>query len=196
MRPLVLLAEVLLIGVLICVSSLAVVTVLAAAAAGGCLLRELITTDRTPTVRRYFLLLGKALRDPLAFLAPAGLLAVGGLDILAVFSGLPGGRPFGAVLAAALAILTVTGLRAAAGWQPASSWRGLLSRAAEDTVRDRPGSLMIAAAVLVVTLVVTQAPAFVVIAPGLLVFATVAVCRRRSPQLEVGDADRRRRGAA
>ena len=77
-------------------------------------------------------------------------------------------RPFGLVLATVLAGLLVTALRAAASWRPGSSWRLPLSTAAEDAVRDRPGSLMIAAAVLVMALIVIQAPAFAVIAPGLL----------------------------
>ena len=181
MRPLVLLAEVLLIGVLVCLTSLLVITALASAAAGACLLRDLVSADQTPTVRRYFLLLGKALRDPLAVLAPTGLLAVGTLDTLAVLGGLPGGRLFGMILAAALAGLIVAGLRAAATWHPESSWRTVLSAAADDTIRDWPGSLMIAAAVLVMALVVSQAPAFVLIAPGLLVLAAVAVVLRAHP---------------
>jgi hypothetical protein len=176
-----LVAEVLFIGVLVCLASLPVVTVLASAAAGATQLRELVGDDRTPTVRRYLALLRAALRDPFAVLAPVALLVIGGLDVLAVLGGLPGGRPFGVLLAIVLAGLVVAGLRAAAVWQPGSPWRPLLAGAAETTVRDWPGSVAIMAAILVITLVVSMAPAFVVIAPGLLLLAAVAVCRRRGP---------------
>jgi hypothetical protein len=173
-----LLAEVLLIGVLVCLSVLPVVTVLAAAAAGATLLRELVVGEVTPTVRRFLVLFGAAARDPVGVLAPVALVLVGGLDVLAVLGGLPGGRVFGVLLAAVLAGLVVTGLRAAASWLPENPWRGVLSAAATDTVRDWPGSIMLAVALAVVTVVVIQAPGFVVIAPGLLVLAAVAVARR------------------
>jgi hypothetical protein len=180
LRALRLLAEVLLIGVLVCVSALPVVPALAACAAGATLLRELVAGDRTPSVRRYLVLLGAALREPVAALAPTGLVVVGGLDLLAVLGGLPGGRAFGVLLAAVLAGLAVTGVRAAAGWRPESAWRDVLRAAAADTMRDWPGSLMIVATLAVLVLVVGQAPGFVVIAPGLLVLAAVAVTRCRA----------------
>jgi hypothetical protein len=41
-------------------------TALPAAAAGAVLPRELVDGGRTPTVRRFVALLGRALRDPLA----------------------------------------------------------------------------------------------------------------------------------
>lgn len=177
-RSLTLLAEVLLIGVLVCVTAIPVVTTLAAAAAGSTLLRELATTERTPTVRRYLALLGTALRDPVGLVAPLAFATIGGLDIIAVLGGLPGGHVFGLVLLVVLSCLLVAGLRAAAMWGPGEPWRLVLAGAAERTVIDWRGSVMLVVAVLAVALVVAQAWAFVVVAPGLLVLAAVAVCGR------------------
>ncbi|WAL63633.1 hypothetical protein ORV05_21805 [Amycolatopsis cynarae] len=178
-RPLALAAEVLLIGVFVCVTSLPLLTAPAAAAAASVLLRDLVRAERTPSLRRYLRLFGSALRDPFAVLLPLGLLAAGGLDVLAVLGGLPGGRPFGWLLGAVLAGLVVAGLRAAVSWAPGRRWRELVPAGAEETVRDWRGSLMIAVAVAVLVVVVVQAPAFVLIAPGLLVLAAVAVTGRR-----------------
>jgi len=178
-RSLTLLAETLLIGVLVCATAVFVVTALAAAAAGSVLLRELAINERTPTVRRYFALVGAAVRDPVAIAAPVVFAAVGGLDVVAVLGGLPGGQAYGLVLLVLLTGLLVTGLRAGAMWAPGEPWRLVLGSAVERTVLDWRGSVMLAVAVLAVVLVVAQAWAFVVIAPGLLVLAAVAVCGRR-----------------
>ncbi|GHF39645.1 hypothetical protein FHX82_006702 [Amycolatopsis bartoniae] len=177
-RPLVLLSEVLLIGVLVTVTSLPLLTAPAAGAAGAVLLTDLVRADRTPSVARYLRLFGAAVRNPLAALAPLGLLVVGGLDVLAVLARVPGGRPFGWLLGAVLATVIVAGLRTVVSWAPDRSWREAAARGGELTVRDPLGSAMLAVAVVVLAVVVTQAPAFVVIAPGLLLLAAVAVPRR------------------
>ncbi len=178
-RTLALLAEVLLVGGLVCVAALFVVTALAAAAAGSVVLTEFVSEGRTPVVRRYFRLLFEALGHPVAVLAPAGLLLVGGIDVVAVLGGLPGGRAFGAVLGAVLAALLAAGLRGAAGWRPGRSWPEVLADAGRETVRDWRGSLALLTAIVVVAAVVGQAPAFVIVAPGLLVLAAIAVRARR-----------------
>jgi hypothetical protein len=156
-----------------------VVTALAAAAAGSVLLIEVAADGRTPTVRRFARLFSEALAHPVAVLAPAGLLLVGGIDVVAVLGGLPGGRAFGAVLGVVLAALLAAGLRAAAAWRPGCRWPDVLAAAGRAAVLDWRGSLGLAAAIVVVAAVVARAPAFVVVAPGLLVLAAVAVRARR-----------------
>lgn len=173
-RSLGLFAEVALIGVLVCVASAPLVTSLAAVAAGSVLLGELLDTGRTPTVGRFVSLLGRALRDPMALLAPAVLLVVGFIDVVALLGGIPGGPLIGLALLA----VSIVVLRGAARWTPAVSWAALLADPLP--LRDWRGSALVAVAVVVLVVVVTQAPAFVVLAPGLLVLAMAAVARRRA----------------
>lgn len=173
-RPLALLAEVLLIGVLVTVASLPVLTALPAAAAGAVLLRELVDGGRTPTVRRFVVLLGQALRDPVAVVVPVVVLAVGVMDVLAVLGGLPGASVLGPVIGLALAGLVLVLLRTAARWSPGDRWAVSLA----DPSRDWVGYAYLVVALVIAVLVVAQAPAFVIIVPGLLVFAAVAVERR------------------
>ncbi len=179
-RPLALLGEVLLIGVLVSIASLPIVTCLGAAAAGATSLREFVESDRTPTARRFVSLFGAALRDPVALLAPPIVLAVAAIDLLAVLGGLPGARLFGPVLGLLLAATVVIGLRASARWRIDARWRALLSDSATVAARDWVGSIMLAAGVLITVIIVIEAPGFVVVLPGLLVMASVSVERRLS----------------
>ncbi|MFJ6673724.1 hypothetical protein ACIQMJ_21655 [Actinosynnema sp. NPDC091369] len=173
-RPLALLAEVLLIGVLVTVAALPVLTALPAAAAGAVLLRELVDEGRTPTARRFAALLGQAVRDPLALALPAAVLVVGALDVLALLGGLPGAAALGPVIGVALAAVVVVLLRTAARWRPGDRWAALVAEPSRDWV----GHAYLVVALAVVGLVVAQAPAFAVVVPGLLVLAAVAVERR------------------
>ncbi|GAA1284546.1 hypothetical protein [Saccharothrix xinjiangensis] len=173
-RPLALLAEVLLIGVLVCLAALPLVTAVPALAAGAVLLRELVEGGRTPTARRFAVLLGRAVRDPVAVLAPLAVLVVGALDLLALAGGLPGAAALGPVIGLALAAAALVLLRTAARWSPGDRWAALLARPPLDPA----GYAYLAGALAVVALVVAQAPAFAVVAPGLLVLAAVAVERR------------------
>lgn len=171
-RTLSLAAEVLLVGVLVCLAALPVVTSLAAAGAGAVVLRELVREGRTPTVRRFAAVLGVALRDPVVVVIPVVVLAVGVLDVLALLGGLPGGRVVGPVIGSALAGVVVVVLRAAARWRPGDRWAGLVAAMPRP---DPVGNLAVLAALVVAVVVGVQAPAFVVVLPGLLVFAAVAV---------------------
>ncbi|KOX14499.1 hypothetical protein ADK67_42790 [Saccharothrix sp. NRRL B-16348] len=173
-RPLALLAEVLLIGVLVTAAALPVLTALPAAAAGAVLLRELVDDGRTPTARRFVVLLGQAVRDPFAVVLPLVVLAVGALDVLALLGGLPGASVLGPVIGLALAAVVLVLLRAAARWNPGDRWAVLLTAPSRDWV----GYAYLVVALAVAGLVVVQAPAFAVVVPGLLVFAAVAVERR------------------
>jgi hypothetical protein len=142
------------------------------------LLRELVEQDRTPTLRKFLSLTGTALRDPLAVSAPSALLAVGTLDILAVLGGLPGATVLGPAIGIGLVLLVVCGLRGAARWQPGSAWRAVLADAAPAVLSDWPGTMMLAAALVVLMFVITPIPAFAVVLPGFVVMAAVAVERR------------------
>ncbi|MFJ8547087.1 hypothetical protein ACIRFH_34990 [Streptomyces sp. NPDC093586] len=175
LRHLALPAEVLLIGVMVCVASLPVVTSLAAAGAGAVLLREMAETERTPTVRRFLGLLASSARQPVALLAPLTAVSVAGVDLLALAAGLPGGRVMGLLVALALTVVVLMGIRAAARWRPGQLWRPVLADAARWVVRDWKGSLMLVGVVVVLAVVAFEVPAFTPILPGLLVFAAVAV---------------------
>lgn len=180
-RGVALFGEVLLIGVLVGVAALPVVTALAAAGAGAVLVDE-VTDDRTPTVRRFVALLGDALREPVAWLAPVALLAIGCLDALALAAGLPGRGLLGPVLLALLVCGLLTGLRGAARWRPGHGLAPTLGMARRAVLRDWPGSTLLLGAVVVLAAVVAAAPAFLPVAPGLLVMAAVAVERRPARQ--------------
>ncbi|MFD1147611.1 hypothetical protein ACFQ3T_10785, partial [Saccharothrix hoggarensis] len=61
-----------------------------------------------------------------------------------------------------------------ARWRPGDRWAALLA----EPSRDWAGYAYLVVALAVAVLVLGQAPAFVVVVPGLLVFAAVAVERR------------------
>jgi hypothetical protein len=180
-RALQLAAEVMMIGVLVCLASLPVVTVLAALGAGSVLLSELVEADRTPSVRRFLALLGLSLRQPVVTVAPAALLAVAALDALALLGGAPGAALLGPVVAVALLLVLLVGLRAAGRWHPERPWQAVLAGAVPVVLRDWPGSVLLAGALVVIAVVARQVPAFTIILPGLLVMSVVAVERRRRP---------------
>jgi hypothetical protein len=173
-----LLAEVLFVGVLVCLACVPVVTVLAAGGAGSVSLRDLVDGDRTPTIRRFLSLIRAELREPVTVLAPVAVLAVGALDVVAVAGGLPGAVLLGPLIALCLTLLVVCGLRGAARWRPGVPVGSALADAAPDVLHDWPGTLLIAGALLAVGLITAQLPAFAVVAPGFLVMAAVAVQRR------------------
>jgi hypothetical protein len=83
------------------------------------------------------------------------------------------------VLGLVLAALLAAGLRGAAAWRPERRWPEVLAVAGRETVSDWRGSLGLVAAIVVVAVVVGQAPAFVAVAPGLLVLAAVGTRERR-----------------
>ncbi|HYU04233.1 MAG TPA: hypothetical protein VEL02_10370 [Jatrophihabitantaceae bacterium] len=171
-------SEVLLVGVLVCVACLPLVTVLAAGGAGATSIRELVEADRTPRVRRFVSLIGTALRDPVGWFAPLVLLMVGTLDTVAVLGGVPGGTVLGPVIGLAVVLGVICGARSAARWRPDVAWRDVLADAGPTVLRDWPGSVLLAGALVVVVIVGVQVPAFVVILPGLLVMAAVAIEHR------------------
>jgi hypothetical protein len=178
-RGIALFGEVLLVGVLVGVASLPAVTALAAAGAGAVLVDELVHEQRTPTVRRFLALLAVSLREPVVWAAPVLLLAVGGLDALALAAGLPGGRLLGPVLLALLVFALLCGIRGAAAWQPDRTWQATLGAAPRVVLRDWTGSALLLGGLVVLGAVVAGVPAFWLVAPGLSTLAAVAVEHRR-----------------
>lgn len=178
-RGIALFGEVLLVGVLVGVAALPVVTTLAAAGAGAVLVDELVHDARTPTVRRFLALLAISLREPVVWAAPVLLLAVGGLDALALAAGLPGGRLLGPVLLALLVFGLLCGIRGAARWRPEQRWRAALGAAPQVVLRDWTGSTLLLGALVVLGVVAMESPAFWLVVPGLLTLAAVAVDQRR-----------------
>jgi len=164
-----------LVGVLVFVASLPIVTLVAAGAAGAQLLHEQAELEREPRVRRFVTLLGAALRDPVAVLAVAAVVVVAVLDLLAVLGGVPGARVVGPALAAVGLSAVVCGLRAAACWRLGVRWADAFAEARRSAVADLAGSAMLLGALAVVVLVISQATAFVILAPGMLVLAALAV---------------------
>ncbi len=177
-RGLALLAEVLLVGVLLVLAALPVLTLLPALGAACTVLREYTEQGRTPTAPRFARLLWRA-TSPIAVLAPVALLALAGLDTLALLAGLPGGAALGPAIGLVLLALAVGGLRAAAAWHPDGSWRTALGEGARRTATDPTGSVLLAAGVVAASLIAAQVPVFLVVLPGLLVLAAVAVHSRR-----------------
>jgi hypothetical protein len=172
-------AETLLVGVLVCAASLPIVTALAAAGAGAATLEEFAESGTPVRLRRFVSLLRAALADPVVWLVPPTLAVVGLLDVLAVAGGLPGRAVVGPVLALVAAAALVGCTAAAVRWRPGIRWSSTLMEGADACVGDPAGSVLMLGALVVVVLVTSAEPAFVVIAPGLVLLAAVAVHRRR-----------------
>lgn len=172
-------AEALLVGVLVCVASLPGVTVLAAAGAGAAVLEDVAESGTPVRVGRFLRLLRMALADPVAWAVPPLVGLVGVMDALAVAGGLPGRAVIGPVLVFAGAAALVVCVAAAARWRPGSRWTDVLAAAARECAGDPGGDILIAGALAVAVLVASAEPAFLVITPGLVLLAGVAVRRRR-----------------
>lgn len=177
-------AETLLVGVLVCAASLPIVTALAAAGAGAAALAEFAESGTPVRVRRFLGLLRAALADPAGWMVPPALVAVGLLDAVAIAGGLPGRAVAGpaSVLAGAAALVVCAS--AAARWRPGGRWSRTLSEATDACFHDPAGSVLMVGALTVVAVVVSVEPAFIVIAPGLILLAAVAVHRHQAPAEE------------
>lgn len=180
-----LLAEVLLIGAMTTFAALGVVTAFGAVAAGCVSLREYLDYDIETGPRRYFTLLGAASRGAVSLFALPTLIVVVAADLLAWHAGMPGGRILGPAALIAASAATVVGLRAAASWKPGPGgvgptvpWRALLSSSLAQAAADWRGSLLIAGALVACAALAFEIPALVLILPGLLTLAAVAVCGR------------------
>jgi hypothetical protein len=177
-RGLALLGEVLLVGVLLAVAALPVLTLLPALGAACALLRGYVEEGRTPTARHFARLLWRGVTSPVAILAPAALLCLAGLDTLALLAGLPGGTVVGPPIGLLLLAIGVAGLRAAAAWRPDRGWSEALRTGAARVTADPAGSVLLAGALVAAALIAAQVPVFLLVLPGLLVLAVVAVDNR------------------
>jgi hypothetical protein len=171
-------AECLLTGVWIAVASLGVVTYPAAFAAGARHLRRR-TAHEGGGWREFAADFRTALRGGwLAGLAGWAAVAAVWVDVQAARAGIPGGPLVGAVGVVALIGLVVTGLRAAAVWEPGADWRRLLAEAGRRTVLDPAGSFLIVGGLAVVAVSAWFAAPLAVAVLGAVAAAAVAVEER------------------
>jgi len=176
-----LLGEVLWVGILVSVSSLAIVTAPSAVAAG---VRHL---DRYLHARESGI--GMFARDLRAALLPGGLgiglaaAAASGLLVLQLLT-LPGSSVPGAgALCVVVALLLLTGLvllgLACASWSPRRSWRAALELSVTRALADPVAALLVAVALALTAVATYQLPPLIVPALGCLSFALTVVRARR-----------------
>ncbi|MBO9555247.1 MAG: hypothetical protein J7523_11740 [Cellulomonas sp.] len=169
----------LVVGLGVSVLSLPVVTALPATAAGVAHLRRDLD-GRAGTLADLWAEFRAACRGVwVVSLASVLLLAVLLLNLRAARSGaLPGGtgvRVFSGVMAVTLLVVL---LRAAAGWTAGASWKDVLRDAGRRTGDDLTGSFLLVVALGLCAVVVWVLTPLVVLVPGLLSLAVVAVERR------------------
>ncbi|AEE47436.1 hypothetical protein [Cellulomonas fimi] len=171
--------EALTVGLAVSVLSLPVVTALPALAAGVAHVRRHLS-GRPDTLRDLW-------DDFRAACRGVWLVAVGSVALLLLLAFnyslagtgvLPGGTGVRVVSAAAAVSLLVALLRAAAGWAPGASWRIVLRDASRRTGDDLAGSGLLVLALALCGVIVWMLPPLVVVVPGLLALATVAVEHR------------------
>ena len=173
-------AECLLTGVWILVAALPLVTLPAAVAAGAAHLRRHL--DHRESGWRQFAADWRSAvrRGWLAGTLGWGALALLWADLAAVRAGLPGGVVVGAVGVLAALVVVVGGLRAAVSWRPGASWRALSGAAAQRTVRDPAGSLVLVCGFGVIAASAWFAAPLAAPAVGIVTAAALAVERRRT----------------
>lgn len=172
-------AEVLWVGVLVSVVSIALLTAPAALAAGSAHLRRFLAGE-TSSVGAFFRDVKAALPGGLPVAAATGILLM--LLLVNVSIAQTGALPAAEFMLAISAVLIVAVLVAllliAGSWTAASGWmasvRGLPARIRADL----PGVVLVAVAVLLTGVVAWQLPPLVVPGIGCLVFALVAVSER------------------
>ncbi|NCT91243.1 hypothetical protein GXB85_09810 [Cellulomonas sp. APG4] len=176
-----LLAEVLLSGAVLAVASIPVVTAVPALAAGAGHLRAHLAGE-TDSIGGLLRRLVTALRGLWAVgLAVPALLLVLAFDAwLAATGALPGGPVVSGVCALVAVAAVVVPLRLAGTWRPGVAARSAIGEAVRACLRDPVGTVLLAAAVGVVAVVVWMLVPLVLIAPGLLALAALGVEERRA----------------
>jgi len=176
-----LLGEVLWVGVLVAVTSIAIITAPAAIAAGVRHLERHLQARET-SVRSYFRDVRSAL-DLWGFgIGAVGAVVVGALVLqLAVMpqSGIPGALAVTVVSGALLLVILVLLMLACASWSPSRGWRHALVSSVQRATADPQGALLAAVAIALTAVAGWQLPPLIVPALGCLVFA-VTVVRVRS----------------
>lgn len=171
--------ETLLTGLLVAVASLPVVTLLPAVAAGCRHLRRYVRGEADA--------LRLLVADLLAALRALGLLGVAFTALLVLLAVntvflwqgvVPGGRPLAVVMVALAAGTAVVALRSAALWRLGTSPGQLVQRAARRSFTDPTGSLLVVVAIGLCGVLVWMLAPLLVVAPGLLTLALVAVEHR------------------
>lgn len=171
--------EVVLTGAVLAVLSVPVVTAVPALAAGTLHLGRHVD-GRADGVADLLRTTGRAVRELWALgLAVPAVLAVLGLDLWLVRTGaLPGGALVGVVTVLVLAAVVVVTLRFVGSWRPGAPVVAGVRAAARRATQDPTGSTLLVAAVTMVVVVIWMLLPLVLIAPGLLALAALAVERR------------------
>jgi hypothetical protein len=173
-------ADCLLVGILALVAALPVVTAYVAFTAACAVLRDRVASDRSVGPRVYWQVLRSvSASGPAGFLVPPVLAALLVLDLLAILAGVPGAPSLVVLLVVVAGALAVLGLRAAARWRPGDRWPSLVLRAAEGARDDVGGSLLLVLAAGAALGIAVLVPVTVVLLPGPLALAAVAVDGRR-----------------
>lgn len=179
---------VLTVGLTVSVLALPVVTLLPALAAGSAHLRRHLTRrqdrliDLAADIRSA--IRGRVWRVVLGTTGLFGLLIANGWT--AASGALPGGQAVlvGTVAVAAGVVLVL--LRTVGRWAPGDDWPDVVRVAARDTGADPVGTVLLAVGLGLCAMLVWMLPALVVLIPGLLALATVAVEQRRTARLPGG----------
>ncbi|WP_314175404.1 hypothetical protein [Streptomyces winkii] len=201
-------ADVLAVGLAVAAASLPLITFPAALSTACTLLRRRRAYGEPCTARRYFARLRRRMARPGEWGAGAVVLAFAGLvaaDAGLAGAGLPGAAPFAVALALMAAAAAVTGLRAcalrssdvdtdaqgtgvartdgprAAAEHEPPGWRAAVRAGAVRTVRDLPGSGLVALALCTAAACAWALPLVLVLLPGPLALALTAVELRCEP---------------
>lgn len=171
--------ESLTVGLAVSVLSLPVVTALPALAAGIAHVRRHLD-GRPDTLRDLWDDFRLACRGVwLVSVASVLLLLVLAFNVSLAGTGvLPGGTGVRVVSVVIAVLLLVSLLRAAAGWAPGAAWSAVLRDAGRRTGDDLSGTFLLLLALALCGVIVWMLPPLVVIVPGLLALATVAVEHR------------------
>jgi hypothetical protein len=176
-----LLGEVLWVGVLVAVTSIAIITAPAAIAAGVRHLERHLQARET-SVRSFYRDVRSALGLWGCGIGAASALVVGALVLeLAIMpqSGIPGALPVTVLSGALLLVILVLLMLACASWSPSRGWRHALVSSVQRASADPQGALLAAVAIALTAVAGWQLPPLIVPALGCLVFA-ITVVRVRS----------------
>lgn len=169
-------SQMLVVGLGVSVLSLPVVTTLPAMAAGAAHVRRHLTGRPDRVVDLW--------RDFVAALRGVWPYAVGSLALLVLLwfnlavagaGAVPGGAGVQVLTWLVVAALVVVLLRAAGGWRPGAAWRDVMRAAGRRAGDDLAGSGLLLLALGLCTVVMWMLPPLVVLVPGMLALAVVAV---------------------